>query len=323
MEIPLRMIRRGIFLEGSCMTDYKIREIQAKDNQKVENLIRTCLLEFGGNREGTAWCDPDLGRFSEIYNKSGYRYWVAEDEEGNIVGGAGIGMLTEDVCELQKMYCLKEARGTGLSHELMNRCLTYARHYYEKCYLETFSNMIAANKFYQKYGFVKLSKPYLETEHFSCDIWYLKELDEIEFEAKRFDELTTTELYEILKARANIFFIEQGIQYVDMDDVDYDALHCFLKKGNTVISYLRAYYKGEDKAVVKIGRVLSSEHGKGYGRRLMEESLPAICERMGCTSLCMDSQKHAIEFYEKFGFQVVAGEFLEAGITHVEMRLEM
>lgn len=322
MEIPLRMIREGIFLEGSKMNSCKIREIQEKDNQKVEKLIRTCLLEFGGNREGTAWCDPDLGRFSEVYNKPGFRYWVAEDAEGNIVGGAGIGMLTEEICELQKMYCIKEARGTGLAHELMGRCLTYARRYYKKCYLETFSNMIAANKFYQKYGFVKLSKPYLETEHFSCDVWYLKDLQEMEFVAKTFDELTTAELYEILKARARIFLMEQGIQYVDMDDVDYEALHCFLKKGNTVISYLRAYYQGEEKATVKIGRVLSLEHQKGWGRQLMEESLPAIRERMGCTAFYMDSQKHAVRFYEKFGFQVVSEEFLEEGIPHVEMRLE-
>ena len=41
------------------MHGYNIREIEEKDNAGVESLIRTCLLEFGGNREGTAWCDPD------------------------------------------------------------------------------------------------------------------------------------------------------------------------------------------------------------------------------------------------------------------------
>jgi len=60
---------------------YKIREIEAKDNKKIENIIRTCLIEFGANHEGTAWADPDLGRFSEIYNKEGQKYWVVEDEE--------------------------------------------------------------------------------------------------------------------------------------------------------------------------------------------------------------------------------------------------
>ena len=156
---------------------FVIREIEKKDDAEVETLIRTCLLEFGGNREGTAWCDPDLHRFSEIYNKQGYKYWVVESSSGQIVGGAGIGYLTEEVCELQKMYCLKEARGTGVAHQLLKLCLEYAKAYYKKCYLETLGNMHAANRFYQKNGFRKLERPYLETEHFSCDVWYIKELE--------------------------------------------------------------------------------------------------------------------------------------------------
>ena len=144
----------------------------------MENLIRTCLIEFGGNREGFAWCDPDLGRFSEIYNKEGYKYWVAVDEKDNVVGGVGIGGLTgtENVCELQKMYCFQEARGTGIAHQLIAIALDYAKHYYKKCYLETLENMVAANKFYVKYGFERLDKPYLDTGHFGCDVWYIKSL---------------------------------------------------------------------------------------------------------------------------------------------------
>lgn len=158
------------------MYTYRIREIEEKDNKQVEHIIRTCLIEFGGNREGTAWCDPNLGIFSEVYNKPGHKYWVVENEDGIVVGGAGIGALTEDVCELQKMYCLEEARGTGAAHELMKLCLDFAKNYYKKCYIETFGNMTAANKFYKKYEFQQLDKPFLETEHFSCDVWYIKNL---------------------------------------------------------------------------------------------------------------------------------------------------
>ncbi len=59
---------------------YRIREIQKKDNAAVEHVIRSCLIEFGADHEGTAWADPDLGRFSEIYNSEGNRYWVAEGQ---------------------------------------------------------------------------------------------------------------------------------------------------------------------------------------------------------------------------------------------------
>ena len=56
---------------------YNIREIEEKDNKEVENVIRACLIEFGANHEGTAWADPNLGRFSEIYNTDGNKYLVA------------------------------------------------------------------------------------------------------------------------------------------------------------------------------------------------------------------------------------------------------
>lgn len=157
---------------------YKIREIQKADNRVIESIIRSCLIEFGADHAGTAWCDPDLGRFSEIYHSEGNKYWVAEDANGGIVGGVGIGKLdgVSDVCELQKMYCLAKARGTGVAHKLMDTALEYASQYYQRCYLETLENMIAAQKLYEKYGFERLDEPLVKTEHFACDVLYVKEL---------------------------------------------------------------------------------------------------------------------------------------------------
>ena len=157
---------------------YIIREIQPQDDRAVERVIRACLKEFGGDREGTAWCDPDLGRFSEIYQKDGCKYWVAVDESGDIAGGAGIGPLpgAEGVCELQKMYCLPAARGTGAAHQLIGLCLDFAQAIYRTCYLETFGNMLAAQKFYGKHGFTRLDAPMGGTGHFSCDVWYARAL---------------------------------------------------------------------------------------------------------------------------------------------------
>ena len=158
--------------------EYKIREIGEKDNKIIENIIRTCLIEFGANHDGTAWTDPNLGRFSEIYNTEVNKYWVAIDENDKLIGGVGIGKLEgiDDVCELQKMYCLPEARGTGVAHKLIRIALDYAKKYYSRCYLETLENMIAAQKFYEKYGFTRIYKSLVKTEHFACDVRYIKEL---------------------------------------------------------------------------------------------------------------------------------------------------
>lgn len=153
-----------------------IREIEKRDNKQVESLIRTCLLEFGANKPGCAWTDPNLGCFYELYQNEKSKYWVVE-ENNKIVAGCGIGPLknAKDVCELQKMYSFKEARGSGIADKLLAISLEFAKQYYKKCYLETFSNMVAANKFYNKHGFLKLEKPLIETEHYACDVWYLKE----------------------------------------------------------------------------------------------------------------------------------------------------
>ncbi len=155
-----------------------IREIRKKDNAAVENVIRSCLIEYGADHEGTAWTDPDLGRFSEIYNSKGNKYWVAVDENDRVVAGVGIGRLAdlEGVCELQKMYCIPQERGSGVAHRLMDTALAYAGKYYRRCYLETLKNMTAARKFYEKYGFRRLYEPLVKTGHFECDVRYIKDL---------------------------------------------------------------------------------------------------------------------------------------------------
>ena len=86
-------------------------------------------------------------------------------------------------------------------------------------------------------------------------------------EAKFFSELTTRELYEILKARAEIFVVEQNCVYQDLDDKDYESLHVFYEEDGKVAAYLRAFYR--DDGIVQIGRVLTLQHGTGLGGKML------------------------------------------------------
>ncbi len=139
------------------------------------------------------------------------------------------------------------------------------------------------------------------------------------FTAKQFNELTVSELYEILKSRAEVFFLEQGIVCQDMDDVDYKSLHCFLQKDGRVVGYLRAFYPKEPSETVTVGRVLTLRHGEGLGKALMEKSMAAIRDKMPCDRLYLHAQVQVVGFYENFGFRVISDEFLEENIPHVEM----
>lgn len=143
----------------------------------------------------------------------------------------------------------------------------------------------------------------------------------MEFIAKKFDNLTPHELYEILKSRSEIFLLEQGIKYQDMDDLDYRSLHCFIYDNDRVIACMRAYYI--DDGVVKIGRVLTLSHGNGTGSELMRQSLLAIQTRLHPKKIRVDAQKHAEGFYKKHGFKSVTDDFIEEGIVHVGMELEL
>lgn len=157
----------------------KIRLIEQKDNARVAEIIRQCLTEYGcAGRMDTAWGDPYLDRFSEVYVHDNDSYWVAENDEGIVVAGVGIGPLTNEVnvCELQKMYCLPEYRGLGIAQKLLDEALSFAVKYYDVCYLETRDNMDRAKRFYEKNGFEYTSKTCGCTGHGGCDYHYIKRL---------------------------------------------------------------------------------------------------------------------------------------------------
>jgi ElaA protein len=143
----------------------------------------------------------------------------------------------------------------------------------------------------------------------------------MEIAAKFFNQLTTRELYEILKARAEIFVVEQNCVYQDLDNKDYESLHVFYEENGKVIAYLRAFYR--DDNVVQIGRVLTIQHGTGLGGRLLNEGISQIKERMNPKQLYIEAQCYAIGYYERVGFKVCSEEFLEDGIPHVQMTLDL
>ncbi len=141
----------------------------------------------------------------------------------------------------------------------------------------------------------------------------------MDFFVKEFDELTAGELYEIIKSRTEIFLLEQQIVCQDLDDVDYESIHCFFRQGERVTAYLRAFLSKENPETAIIGRVLTLDHGKGYGKALMEKSMEEIKQRFSCHRISLHAQKQAVGFYEKLGFSVASDEFLEEGVVHVTM----
>lgn len=161
------------------MDTIKIRSIHPEDNEGLAQVIRHVLIEMGVPKVGTAYEDKALDSMCETYDEPRKAYFVAEDA-GKVIGGAGIAPLKAGeatICELQKMYFLREARGRGIGSKMMDVCLDFAKAQgFAKCYLETMPYMKAARKLYHKTGFIPLEAPMGNTGHYSCQAWMIKEL---------------------------------------------------------------------------------------------------------------------------------------------------
>ncbi|MEZ4858063.1 MAG: GNAT family N-acetyltransferase [Flavobacteriaceae bacterium] len=156
-----------------------IRPIQQEDNPKIAAIIRRVLEDFKVPKVGTAYADISLDCMFETYQKPRAAYFVLE-EANTLIGGGGVAQLDHydgNVCELQKMYFLPQARGRGLGTKMIDICLQKAKEFgYEKCYLETMHYMEAAQKLYKKYGFQYIDGAMGDTGHYACGVTMLLDL---------------------------------------------------------------------------------------------------------------------------------------------------
>jgi putative acetyltransferase len=157
-----------------------IREIKLEDNAHIAAVIREVFISDEYPKTGTAFADNQLDFMFETYDKPKATYFVVEDN-GKIMGGAGVSQLensSDNICELQKMYFLKDVRGKGIGWQMIQKCLAKATEFgYENCYLETLPEMIAAQNLYKKAGFEYLCAPMGNTGHTTCPVWMLKRID--------------------------------------------------------------------------------------------------------------------------------------------------
>lgn len=142
----------------------------------------------------------------------------------------------------------------------------------------------------------------------------------MELKIKSFDSLTVCELYEILKARCAVFIVEQNCPYQDIDDVDHNAVHIWLEEKGNIKAYLRVFDR--DETCAQLGRVITTERGKGFGGQVLREGIKACRDILRKDKIYIEAQCYATGFYEKEGFAAFGEEFLEDGIPHICMMRE-
>ena len=139
---------------------------------------------------------------------------------------------------------------------------------------------------------------------------------------KNFNELSNIELYNILKLRSKVFVVEQESIYLDLDDIDFDAIHIFIKDNdNNILAYLRVLDNNDNFKEISLGRVISEV--RGLGSFLINNSIEYLNNKYSTYKVNIQAQKYAEDFYLKCGFITTSDTFILDGIDHIEMELNI
>ena len=108
--------------------------------------------------------------------------------------------------------------------------------------------------------------------------------------------------------------------YQDLDDKDQDAYHVFCwNDSGRVAACLRVFWNNEAEGIAQIGRVVTLEHGKGLGGKMLHEGVRIAADILKAKKIYLEAQEYAIGYYAKEGLEVVSDPFMEDGIPHVKM----
>lgn len=122
--------------------------------------------------------------------------------------------------------------------------------------------------------------------------------------------------------RERVFIKEQGIDpRIEMDEIDEIAMHVLVYQDDIPVATGRIYYDyPTDQYLIGRVAVLPEYRGRKYGdlavRKLIDYGF-----RHGAKEIRLHSQKAAIDFYKKIGFEPIGSVYEEAGIAHQTMRI--
>ncbi|MGW4632827.1 GNAT family N-acetyltransferase [Nocardia sp. NPDC004415] len=139
----------------------------------------------------------------------------------------------------------------------------------------------------------------------------------VELRACRAADLDATTLYALLRLRVDVFVVEQGCAYPELDGRDLlpSTRHLWLADDEAIVGTLRLL---EEHDGYRIGRVCLAPAARGLGHttRLMRAALAET----GTATVRLAAQSHLVGMYARYGFTVDGPEFLDDGIPHTPMR---
>jgi len=145
----------------------------------------------------------------------------------------------------------------------------------------------------------------------------------MELIVKHFSELSAEELFEIYKLRVSVFIVEQSCPYQDIDDADKSAYHVWLRDEDGIEAYARVLPAGVAFPTAAFGRVIAMKRRCGLGTKIVAAAIETARDKLGADMITIEAQVYARSLYENLGFRQTSEEFLEDGIPHIQMQLEL
>ncbi len=145
---------------------------------------------------------------------------------------------------------------------------------------------------------------------------------QLTFKIKRFNELSLTELYNVLQLRSEVFVVEQNCVYQDIDGKDEKAIHLIGTFNNEIVAYVRIFKPGDYFEAASIGRVVVKQayRNRKWGYDLMQEAIEVTKTVLNETNITISAQLYLKKFYENLGFVQTSEMYLEDDIPHIEMK---
>ncbi|MGT2932424.1 GNAT family N-acetyltransferase [Streptococcus catagoni] len=133
---------------------------------------------------------------------------------------------------------------------------------------------------------------------------------------KSFEQLTTEELFQIFKARLDVFVVEQECPYPEIDQIDKEAIHIFKSDQGRLVAYCRLIPTDQ---MTKLGRVLVLKdlRKEGLGRDLVKNAINYSQKQFPDKTIY--AQAYLQDFYHTFGFKASSQVYLEDNIPHIDM----
>lgn len=148
----------------------------------------------------------------------------------------------------------------------------------------------------------------------------------MEWILKHFSQLSSIEVYEMIKLRTDVFVVEQQSIYSDCDNKDLDAYHLQLRDASgQLVGYLRILNQGVSYETYSIGRVIitSALRRTGFGEQMLHRAIAFVASQWQGDAITISAQQQLTSFYERVGFKVESEPYIEDGIYHIQMRLEL